>query len=171
MKYLKSLAAAFLVALFTLPAVAQSFVFPSDYVTQTMFASRMVVTAPATTETFNFGIQSRYVGICAPAQTTIETRYIRMGHTLAATTSTAVADTTRMTIVADTANRFLNGIVGTGSTEDGQGKAVPFVGSDDGKKLHCQLFPWRTRGITIYSSAVAGTATVPTDVWVFPPSD
>ncbi|KKN23980.1 hypothetical protein LCGC14_0899420 [marine sediment metagenome] len=130
-----------------------------------MFTGRNGVGA-ATTDTFDFGMQSRYVRLCLEAGSTPrEVAYFRFGHTIGVSTGQATDDGTGMTIFATTSAAFINGTIdyvgGTAFTVLA-GSALPLTGGGDGTDLHCVTQPWETRGLILHS-ATAGTATV--DVW------
>ena len=130
-----------------------------------MFTGRNGESA-ATIDTFDFGMQSRYVRLCYEAGGSPgEVAYFRFGHTRGASTGAATDDITGMTLFASTSAAFIDGSVdyvgGTAFTVVA-GTALPMTGGGDGTDLHCVTQPWETRGLILHS-ATAGTATV--DVW------
>jgi len=132
-----------------------------------MWTGRDGVSA-STTDIFDFGMQSRYVGMCYEGGGTAqEVAYFRFGTTIGASQGAATEDTTGMTLFATTSAAFINGvsdIIGTGGALIVlvPGTAFLMTGGGDGTDIHCLVQPWETRGLILHS-ATAGSATI--DVW------
>ena len=121
-----------------------------------------------TTDVFDFGMQSRYVGLCYEAGASAGTpAYFRFGTSIGATQGAATEDTTGMTLFATESAAFINGvsdIIGPGGTEIVlvAGTAYVMTGGGDGTDQYCTVQPWETRGLILHT-VVSASATI--DVW------
>ena len=122
----------------------------------------------STTDTFDFGMQSRYVRLClAGGATTNEVAYFRFGHTMGVSSGQATDDSTGMTISATDSAAFINGVTDILGTDGAgivlvAGTAFPLSGGGAGDQLNCTTQPWETRGLILHS-VTPGAATI--DVW------
>ncbi len=129
---------------------------------------QVMSTLAASQDTFDFGMQSRYVGMCLQGGVaTGVAAYFRFGTTIGATQGAATEDTTGMTLFATDSAAFISGvsdIIGSGGAEIVlvAGQAFVMTGGGDGTDQYCTVQPWETRGLIMHT-LVDGTATV--DVW------
>ncbi len=133
---------------------------------RTVAGQRMSITA--STDVFDFGFQSRYVGLCYQGGAAADTpAYFRFGTSIGATQGAATEDTTGMTLFATDSAAFINGvsdIIGPGGTVIVlvAGQAFVMTGGGDGTDKYCTVQPWETRGLIMHT-VNAQEATV--DVW------
>ena len=122
----------------------------------------------ASTDIFDFGFQSRYVGMCIEGGiATAIPVYFRFGTTIGATQGAATEDTTGMTLFATESAAFIFGRddeIGPSGANIVlvAGSAFVMSGAGDGTDRACLVHPWETRGLIMHS-AIGGDATV--DVW------
>ena len=140
----------------------------SAMVGRTVVGQRMSPDGLATQDVFDFGMQSRYVGLCYEAGATSGTAaYFRFGTSIGATQGAATADTSGMTLFATESSAFINGvsdIIGPAGSLIVlvAGQAFVMTGGGDGTDQYCTVQPWETRGLIMHTTSV-GAATV--DVW------
>jgi len=135
---------------------------------RTVVGQRMGMTGDATQATFDFGMQSRYVGLCYQGGGSVDTpAYFRFGTTIGASQGAATEDTTGMTLFATESAAFIEGrddFIGPSGTLITlvAGSAFVMTGGGDGTDKYCTVQPWETRGLIMHTVNVQ-EATV--DVW------
>ena len=133
---------------------------------RTVVGRRMGITA--STDVFDFGMQSRYVGLCYQGGGTADTpAYFRFGTAIGATQGAATEDTTGMTLFATDSDAFINGvsdIIGPGGTLIVlvAGQAFVMTGGGDGTDKYCTVQPWETRGLIMHT---VNSLEATVDVW------